>query len=390
MPAIGGRYIDIFFGDKENRMKQFTIVLDGVADRPQEKLNGKTPLEAAKTPGLDALFAAATPGTVRTIKPGLEVGSAVANLSLMGYDPEKTYKGRAVIEAAGANIPVTRGNLYIRCNFVTLKGDVYETSTLESYNAHDVETKDAAPLTERLNKEVFHPPFKLYHADTFRNILVVEGAGDLAEQLKFMPAHDMIGGAVQDFTQGSEIMQQYFALMKKAYGVLQADNPTKANGIWFWGASSAPDFGTPPTERRVVLSETSLMRGIAALAGLDCVTLLEDAGFEAFLKEKTKAALKAVSEYDYAYIHIQKPDDLSHELKPVEKMEAVELIEEHFIRPFFAQVNEPALSSCPTTIRFPTAAATAETRLRLCCWGTAAQARRGASPSRTAATRSWC
>jgi len=322
-------------------MKQFTIVLDGIADRPQEKLGGKTPMEAAKTPGLDALFAVSTPGTVRTIKPGLEVGSAVANMSLLGYDPEKTYKGRAVIEAAGAGIPVTPGNLYIRCNFITLKGDAYETSTLESYNARDIETEEAAPLTERLNKVVFHPPFKLYHADTFRNILVVEGAGDLAEQLQFMPAHDMIGGMVQDYTKGSEVMQQYFALMKKAYEVLKDDNETQANGIWFWGASSAPDFGMPPAGRRVVLAETSLMRGISALAGLDCVTLPEDEGFEAFLKEKAKAALKAVGEYDYAYIHIQKLDDLSHELKPVGKMEAIELIDEHFIRPFFAAVKEP-------------------------------------------------
>ncbi len=322
-------------------MKQFTIVLDGIADRPQEKLGGKTPMEAANTPGLDKLFASGRPGTVRTIKPGLEIGSAVANLSLLGYDPEKTYKGRAVIEAAGAGFPVTPGNLYIRCNFVTLAGEQYEASTLESYNAHDVETQDAAPLTERLNAEVFHPPFKLYHADTFRNILVVEGAGELAEQLQFMPAHDMIGDTVAQHTQGGEIMQQYFALMKKAYEVLKKDNPTKANAIWFWGASSAPDFGAPPAGKRVVLSETSLMRGIASLAGLNIVTLPEDKGFVSFLQEKTEAALKAVEENDYAYIHIQKLDDLSHELLPVGKMQAIEQIDEHFIRPFFERVKEP-------------------------------------------------
>ncbi len=322
-------------------MKQFTIVLDGIADRPQQKLNGKTPMEAANTLGLDKLFASGKPGTVRTIKPGLEIGSAVANLSLLGYDAEKTYKGRAVIEAAGAGFPVTPGNLYIRCNFVTLAGDEYESSTLESYNAHDVETEEAAPLTERLNREVFHAPFKLYHADTFRNILVVEGAGALAEQLKFMPAHDMIGDTVAQHTQGNEIMQQYFALMKKAYEVLKSDNPTKANAIWFWGASSAPDFGPPPADKRVVLAETSLMRGISALAGLDVVTLPEDKGFITFLQEKTKAALKALNEYDYAYIHIQKLDDLSHELQPVGKMQAIEQIDEHFIRPFFEQVKQP-------------------------------------------------
>ncbi len=322
-------------------MKQFTIVLDGIADRPQERLGGKTPMEAAHTPGLDALFAAGKAGTVRTIPQGLEVGSAVANMNLLGYDPAKVYKGRAVIEAAGAGLPVNPDNLYVRTNFVTLEGDSFDTGRMQSYSAHDIATEAAAPLTERLNREVFHAPFHLHHIDTFRNILEMEGAAGIAEQLKFMPAHDMIGGSVTDYTQGGEIMQQYFAMMRKAYEVLRTDNDTHANAIWFWGASYAPQFSGGTQGHRVVLAETSLMRGIAALAGLDCVTLDESQGFEAYLKEKTSTALKAVADYDYAYIHIQKLDDLSHELDTVGKMRAIEGIDEHFIQPFFAQIEEP-------------------------------------------------
>jgi len=322
-------------------MKQFTIVLDGIADRPQEKLGGKTPMEAAATPGLDALFAAGKPGTVRTIPPGLEVGSAVANLNLLGYDPAKVYRGRAVIEAAGAGLPIDPRNLYIRTNFVTLSGESFDAGRMESYSAHDVATEDAAPLTERLNREVFTPPFHLHHIDTFRNILVVEGVAALAEQLKFMPAHDMIGGAVADFTKGGELMQQYFSMMRRAYEVLRADNPTRANAIWFWGASSAPEISGAAEGSRVVLAETSLMRGIAALTEIPCVTMDESRGFIEFLKDKTKAAVKAVAENDYAYIHIQKLDDLSHELDIEGKKRAIEAIDEHFIRPFFAQVKEP-------------------------------------------------
>jgi len=322
-------------------MKQFTIVLDGIADRLQEKLGGRTPMEAAHTPGLDALFAAGKPGTVRTIPPGLEVGSAVANLGLLGYDPAKVYKGRAVIEAAGAGLPIRKEDLYIRTNFVTLAGESFDAGHMESYSAHDIETDQAAPLTERLNREVFAPPFHLHHIDTFRNILVVEGAAALAGQLTFMPAHDMIGGAVGDYTQGGELMQQYFTLMRRAYDVLKADNATHANGIWFWGASCAPEFSGGAAGSRVVLAETSLMRGIATLAGLPCVTMDESRGFTEFLKDKTRAALQAVAEHDYSYIHIQKLDDLSHELDVEGKMCAIEAIDEHFIRPFFAQVKEP-------------------------------------------------
>ena len=322
-------------------MKQFTIVLDGIADRPQDKLGGKTPMEAAATPGLDALFAMGKPGTVRTIPPGMEVGSAVANLNLLGYDPTKVYKGRAVIEAAGAGLPIRPENLYIRTNFVTLSGDSFDAGHMESYSAHDIPTEQAAPLTQRLNREVFTPPFHLHHIDTFRNILEVEGAAELAERLTFMPAHDMIGGVVADHTKGGELMQQYFLLMRRAYDVLQADNDTHANGIWFWGASSAPEFTGGAKGSRMVLAETSLMRGIAALAKLSCVTMDESHGFIEFLKDKLQAAVKAVAEHDYSYIHIQKLDDLSHELDSEGKMHAIEAIDEHFIRPFFAQVKEP-------------------------------------------------
>ncbi len=322
-------------------MKQFTIVLDGIADRPQEKLNGKTPMEAANTPGLDALFANSKPGTVSTIPQGMEIGSAVANMNLLGFDPAKTYTGRAVIEAAGAGLPVKQGALYVRCNLVTLEGSDFENSVMQSYSAHDIETHLSRPLVERLNKEVFGAPFELMNMDTFRNILVGDGAGEIAPELKFMPAHDMIGGRVADYLTGTEAMQPFFDMMRKAYEVLKEDNDTKANAIWFWGASYAPEFKAAPQGRRVVMAETSLMRGIAALSGTDCITTPEDGSFEAFLKDKTQAALKALEDYDYAYIHIQKLDDLSHELQPVEKMHAIELIDEHFIRPFFAQLKEP-------------------------------------------------
>ncbi len=326
---------------KGGHMKQLTIVLDGIADRPQQKLEGKSPMEAAKTPGLDALCAAGKAGTVRTIPQGLEIGSAVANLSLLGYDPAGTYKGRAVIEAAGAGLAVKQGALYVRCNFVTLEGQSFEQSVMQSYSAHDIETPKARPLTQRLNEEVFGGAAQLIHTDTFRNILVVDGAAREAEQLLFTPAHEMIGDKLAEHLHGSAAMQPYFDMLRKAYEVLSKDNDTKANGIWFWGASYAPHFGPPPPGRRVILAETTLMRGIAALLHTDCVSTAEDAGFEQYLKDKTADAIHALEEYDYAYIHIQKLDDLSHELMPKEKAHAIEMIDSFFIQPFFAQIRMP-------------------------------------------------
>lgn len=321
-------------------MKQFTILLDGMADRAQPKLGGKTPMEAANKPALDALFAKSKPGTVLTIPPGLETGSAVANMNLLGYDPAKVYKGRAVIEAAGAGIPVQQGNLYIRCNFVTLEGNDFDNSVMQSYSAHDIDTALSRPLVDRLNEKVFGGAAKLINTDTFRNILIVEGAAQLAEKLDFMAPHDMIGGRAGDYTKGDGVLGEYFDLMRKAYEVLKEDNDTPANAIWFWGASYAPSFGEPPKQKRVILAETTLMRGIAALSGTDCVTTSEENGFVQFLKNKKENAIKALKKYDYAYIHIQKLDDLSHELLPEEKTKALEEIDQYFIQPFFNEIDE--------------------------------------------------
>jgi 2,3-bisphosphoglycerate-independent phosphoglycerate mutase len=151
----------------------------------------------------------------------------------------------------------------------------------------------------------------------------------------------MIGGRVSDNIKGDSLMQQYFSLMRKAYEVLKSDNDTKANGIWFWGASYAPSFGEQAGGSRIVLAETPLMRGIAVMTGAECATTPEDGGFVQFLKDKKEKAVAAVSEYDFAYIHIQKLDDLSHELLPIEKMRAIEDIDRYFIRPFFEEITGP-------------------------------------------------
>lgn len=321
-------------------MKKLIIVLDGIADRPQDKLSGKTPMEAAVTPALDELYLKGRSGTVQTIPQGLEAGSAVANLGLLGYDAKSSYKGRAVIEAAGAGISIEPDALYIRCNFVSMDGQDFENSIISSYNANDIETFEAMPLVKRLNETVFGKAAKLINIDTFRNVLVVKDAAHIAQHLNFAPAHEIIGSKVSDHLKGDAYMQPYFDMMRAAYDVLKNSN-SKANAIWFWGASCAPDVPPGVAERRVVLAETSLMCGIAALFKLDCVKTPEDGGFRKFLALKTKAALEALDSYDSAYIHIQKLDDLSHELEPVKKTQAIEEIDKFFIKPFFSKLSEP-------------------------------------------------
>lgn len=327
------------FEHEETAMKQFTILIDGMADRAQKALGGKTPMETASTPALDALYAKGRAGVVKTIPDGMEAGSAVANMSILGYDPTKVYTGRAVIEAAGAGIPVAQGDLYIRCNFVTLEGENFDDSVMDSYSAHGIKTHEAAPLTARLNEQVFGGKATLIGTGEFRNILVVKGAAGIADQLKFIPAHEIIGQRTGDFARGDGEIAQFFDMMRKAYEVLQKGNESQANAIWLWGASHAPSFGEPGKQRKMVLAETTLMRGLAALSGMDSRMTGETSGFVQFLKDKKDNAIAAVKAYDYVYIHIQKPDDLSHELMPVEKTKALSDIDEYFVGPFFDELD---------------------------------------------------
>ncbi len=327
------------FSREETTMKQFTILIDGMADRAQSELGGKTPMEAASTPALDALYKKGRPGTVKTIPDGMEAGSAVANMSILGYDPAKVYNGRAVIEAAGAGIPVEQVDLYIRCNFVTLRGEGFDDSVMESYSAHGIKSHEAAQLTARLNEQVFGDKATLISTGAFRNILVVKGAADIAEQLKFMPSHEIIGQRAGYYAKGDGAIGEYFGMMREAYDVLAEDNETEANAIWFWGASYAPSFGKPSKQRRMVLAETTLMRGLAALSGMDSKMTDELSGFEAFLGGKKQNAIDAIKQYDYVYIHIQKLDDLSHELLPTEKTRALEQIDKVFIGPLFDELE---------------------------------------------------
>ncbi len=303
--------------------KKITLVIDGVADRAISSLGG-TPLEAAKTPNLDFLAKKSQLGCVRNIPQGMEVGSAVANLSLLGYDPAQ-YQGRAVVEAAGSGMTTNDNNLYVRANFVTLDGDSYETSKIKSYSAYEVESEIAEPLNAILQDKVFKAPFKLHYAGSFRNILEVEGGASMYP-LEFAPAHDIIAQPIMDYVNYSGREKQFFEMQKQAYEELRG-NGSNVHGIWLWGASIPPKI-SGRTQGRVVLAETILLKGISKIAGIDIKSIDDSLPFEEFLELKRRAALDAINGgTEDVYLHIQECDDLSHELESEKKMKAVEKID---------------------------------------------------------------
>lgn len=319
-------------------MKRITLILDGSADRPNAALMNKTPLAAANTPNLDALAQKATKLLrVKTIPDGLEVGSAVANMGLLGLDPHM-YRGRAALEAAGSGIPLDPKNLYIRTNLATLTGDSYDTAVLSDYSAGELPTDKAAPIVELLREKVFNSPeYVLHHPESFRCILEVKGGAKLYP-MQLAPAHDIIGRRVADFS-GGEKERPFMELQRRAFEVLK-NTGTKCNAIWFWGDSLAPEF--PKAEAgRCALGETILMRGITAAANIP-IFPTEEAGrsFEAFLTEKADKAIAALNGgYERAYVHIQATDDLSHDRNPLGKRAAIEAADALVVRRLMNEVE---------------------------------------------------
>ncbi len=319
-------------------MKRIMIVLDGVADRPNEKLGGKTPLEYANTPNLDKLYKKSLSGTVNTIPTGMEIGSAVANLSLLGFDPA-TYRGRAVIEAAGLGMPIEDNDMYIRVNMVTFEGNSFEESKIESYSAYDIPTEEAQPYAEKL-ADIFPEGYKLNYCGSFRNILIVKGGARLYP-IDFMAAHDIIGQPIAQFIQREGVQAPFFGLMERAYDFLSASG-CKANGVWFWGASIMPEIKGDITGR-VALSETLLMDGITTISGIPNVgTAREGRSYEDFLAEKLDKAIAAVDRYEDIYVHLQETDDLSHERQPLEKAMAIEAFDSVFLPRFLEAIPADA------------------------------------------------
>lgn len=316
-------------------MKRITVVLDGVADRPNAKLDNKTPLEYASTPNLDRIASKSQIGCMKTIPEGLELGSAVANMSLMGLDPRQ-YRGRAAIEAAGCGVPTVAGNLYIRMNFVEFEGDGYLNSKIVSYSAHDIPTEQSRPLTELLSSKLFMPPYIAHNVGTFRNIMEIEGGASLFP-LDLAPAHDIIGQPIGQFITGQKEKPLY-DLQARAYELLRG-NGTHANGVWFWGDSVVPEF-EKAEEGRCTLGETLILMGITAIAGIPNYTTDESMPFSEFLLEKAKKAADALNgAYDRAYIHIQATDDISHERDPIGKARLVDDIDRVFFPALLSAVE---------------------------------------------------
>ena len=323
-------------------MKYVLILGDGMADRPIPELSGKTPLEYAKTPMLDALAKQSEVGLVSTIPEGMSPGSDTANMSVCGYDPKKYYTGRSPLEALSIGVAMKDTDVAIRTNVVTVSDDdlPYEEKTIIDHSSSEIDTEDAAILIEAVKKELANEMFAFYVGTSYRHLLI----WDQGSVVELTPPHDILGKTIGEYLPKESLL---FEMQKRSYEILNnhpinvaraAKGLNKANSIWFWGAGTKPiltSFEEKTGKKGAMISAVDLLKGIAVGAGMDN-KIVEGANGQLHTnyEGKAQAAVDALIKegYDFAYIHVEAPDEMGHQGSVERKIQAIEYLDERIIR----------------------------------------------------------
>lgn len=318
-------------------MKYVVMLGDGMADEPLEELGGRTPLEYADTPTLDALARVSQIGTVRTVPEGMAPGSDTANLSVIGYDPRKYYTGRSPLEALSIGVPMKPDDVALRCNLVTLSDDTlpYGEKTILDHSASEISTEEAAVLLRAAEeafakmegKEAYH----FYTGTSYRHCLIWEKG----QTVHLTPPHDVLGRRIGPYLPEDAALK---FMQEKSYEILKehpinrerrAKGLHPANSLWFWGAGTRPAldrFEELYHKRGVMISAVDLLKGIAVGAGMDNRTVEgANGGLDTNYEGKAQAAVDALLRegYDFAYIHLEAPDEMGHQGSAERKTEAI-------------------------------------------------------------------
>lgn len=314
-------------------MKYIILLGDGMADEPMVELDGKTALEAAHTPYMDALCRTGQVGLAATVPDGYPPGSDVANLSVFGYNPGECYTGRSPLEAASMGVDLAPDDVAFRLNFVWLEahfGKIY----MGDFSAGHISTQEASELIQSLQNELGGEEFHFYPGVSYRHLLVWKNGKD---QLKFTPPHDISAQSIEDYLPQGDGAAQLHDLMNSAQ-MLLLDHPVNnrrvaqrqlpANSIWLWGHGRRPTMQTYQQRYGLsgaVISAVDLIRGIGVNAGLDIINVPGATGYiDTNYRGKAEYAIDALKNRDFVYLHVEAPDEAAHGGLLKEKIEAIE------------------------------------------------------------------
>ncbi|NLP36926.1 MAG: cofactor-independent phosphoglycerate mutase [Firmicutes bacterium] len=324
-------------------MKYIVVLGDGMADYPLTELEGKTPLQVAKKPHLDALTRQGVLGLVRTVPEGMQPGSDTANLSVLGYNPQECYTGRSPLEAASMGIKLQPEDITFRCNLVTLSTeDAYEERIMLDNSADEISTAEARSIIEDLDRHFGTEALRFYPGVAYRHLLVWRNG---PQKWQTTPPHDILDQPVTKYLPQGPAAEKMVTLMKESAAFLD-NHPVNqerrkkgrmpANSIWIWGEGqkpALPSFTDKYGLRGGVISAVDLIKGIGVCAGMEVIEVEGATGYlETNYAGKAKAALAALQKgLDFIYIHIEAPDECGHRQERDNKIKAIEFIDERII-----------------------------------------------------------
>ena len=324
-------------------MKYVVVLGDGMADLPLEQLDGKTPLAYAKTSVMDELAKVSQIGRVQTVPTGMQPGSDTANLSVLGYDPRKYYTGRSPLEALSIGITLDEGDVAIRCNLVTVSSEeaCYEEKVMMDHSADEISTEDAAVLLQAVKERLEEEGFQFYVGTSYRHCLVWR-QGNLVE---LTPPHDILGQKIGSHLPKESVLAK---MQRRSYEILsshplnqerKAKGLHPANSLWFWGAGTRPaldSFYSKYGKKGVMISAVDLLKGIAVGAEMTNIHVEgANGGLNTNYEGKARAAVDALTKkgYDFAYIHVEAPDEMGHQGSVERKTEAIQYLDQRVILP---------------------------------------------------------
>ena len=351
-------------------MKYIVILGDGMSDEPIERLDGRTPLEAAATPTMDLLASMGEMGMVQNVPSGMAPGSDVANLSVMGYDPKESYSGRSPLEALSLGIDMDPDDIIFRVNVVTLTDEEpYAEKTILDHSAGEISTADARILMETIQKNFNSGEFQFYPGTSYRHIMIWK-KGRL---VPLEPPHDHLTQVIGDYLPREAVLRDF---MEKSFDLLNnhplnvsraAEGKNKANSLWYWGAGTKPsleNFQAKTGLKGAVVSAVDLLKGIAVGSGMQvCQVEGATGSIDTNWEGKAQAAIDALlkDDCDYVYVHVEAPDEMAHQGLLEEKIQSIEYLDSRIIAPIKAAMEEAGqdfrmlvLPDHPNPIRYRT------------------------------------
>ncbi len=334
-------------------MKTLVLLCDGMADYPVKELGGKTPMGASVTPNMDKLAKKSYMGLVKTVADNMKPGSDVANLAVLGYDPQIYYSGRSPLEAGSIGIDMKPTDVSLRCNLVTLSDEPeYSDKTILDYCADDISTGEAKEIIKTLAEHFNNDEFQLFAGVSYRHCLIWNnGTTDLGV---LTPPHDITGKPIKSYIPSDPNAQKLYRMMVESYDILKNHPVNKAreerglrpaNSMWFWGEGTRKAL--MPFEEKYglkgsIISAVDLLKGIGKFSGMNVVNVEGATGYiDTNFEGKAKAAIEEFKRgQDFVYIHVEAPDECGHRHEIENKKKSLELIDKKILGPVLNALEE--------------------------------------------------